>query len=148
MTERFERFSLAISELYYYLHKITRDEMEEYGLSGPHAIYLFVLSRNEKGFTSAELSDATFKNKADVSRAVTLLEKKGLVTRNGGAKNSYRAKITLTADGVAAAKKLKDRAKVVTDKIGKDLTEENREILYKGLESIALNMRNLCDLKD
>ncbi len=148
MTERFERFSLAISELYYYLHKITRDEVKEYGLSGPHAIYLFILYRHKKGLTSAELSEATFKNKADVSRAVSLLEKKGLVTRKGGAKNSYRAKITLTDSGIAAAEKLRDRAKVVTDKISKDLTKENREILYTGLESIAKNMREICDFKD
>ena len=147
MTERFERFSLAISELYYYLHKITRDEMEEYGLSGPHAIYLFVLYRHKSGLTSAELSEATFKNKADVSRAVTLLEKKGLVTRKGGAKNSYRAKITLTACGVSAAEKLRDRARVVTGEISKDITDENRQILYKGLESIAKNMREICDVK-
>ena len=144
MTERFEKFSFAISELYHYLHKITHNEMEEYGLKGPHAIYFFILSHNKDGLTCAEISEASFRDKADVSRAITLFEKKGLVTKKGGTNSSYRAKIVLTKEGYAAATKLRERAKIVTDAVGNGLTDENRSILYEGLEIIASNMRELC----
>ena len=147
MTDRFEKFSFAISELYHYLHKITRDEMEKYGLSGPHAIYFFVLSRYETGLTCRSISEASFRNKADVSRAMTLFEKKGLVKKEGGATNSYRAKITLTDKGKTAAKKLRERAAIVTEAVGNGLTEENRKVLYNSLELIALNMRQICNDK-
>jgi len=147
LTERFEKFSFAISELYHYLHKITHDEMEEYGLKGPHAIYFFVLSHNKEGLTCAEISEASFRDKADVSRAMTLFEKKGLVTKKGGTNSSYRAKIVLTKDGFTAATKLRERAKVVTDAVGNGLDDENRSILYEGLEIIASNMRGICSEK-
>ncbi len=148
MTERFEQFSLTISELYYFLHRITRDEMEKYGLSGPHAIYFFILSRHKKGITAAELSDISFKNKADVSRAITLFEKKGLVKRNNSTKNSYRAKITLTEEGALLSEKLRIRAKIVTEGVDKGLSDEKRAELYDALGIIASNMKKFCDFKN
>ena len=144
MAERFEKFSLAISELYHYLHKITRDEMEEYGLKGPHAIYFFILSRNKNGLTCSELADASFRDKADVSRAMALFEKRGLVKKTGGISGSYRAKICLTSTGADAAKKLRDRAEIVTGAAGNGMTNEKRESLYSALGLIASNMSELC----
>lgn len=148
MKNRFEKFSLSISELYYYLHKITRDEMEEYGLKGPHAIYFFVLSGNKNGMTSAELSEACFRNKADVSRTMNLFEKKGLVTKKGGYTNSYRAKIFLTEKGLAAAQRLRERAEIVTSAVSNGLTDENRKVLYESLEIIASNMKKILGNKN
>lgn len=147
MTDSFEKFSFAISELYHYLHKITREEMEEYGLSGPHAIYFFILSRHKNGLTSAKLAEASFRNKADVSRAITLLEKKGLVKKEGGTSNSYRAKILLTSEGELAAKKLRERAEIVAGEVGNGLTAEKRTALYDALEIIASNMREIFNDK-
>jgi len=147
VADNFERFSLAISELYHYLHKITRDEMEEYGLGGPHAIYFFILLRHKEGMTSAELSEASFRNKADVSRAVAFLEKKGLVVKKDDAHNNYRAKITLTDKGIDAATKLRKRAKIVNELVSNGLTEEKRDILYEALGLISSNMKEVCNEK-
>ena len=147
MIDRFEKFSLSISELYYYLHKITRDEMEEYGLNGPHAIYFFILYRHKDGLTCAELSEKSFRNKSDVSRAMTLFEEKGLAVKKGGTKN-YRAKISLTEKGVLAAEKLRERAKVLTELISSGVSEKEREILYSSLDIIASNMSEICDSKE
>ena len=144
MTDSFEKFSLAISELYYYLHKITREEMEKYGLSGPHAIYFFILADKKDGLTCAELSEASFKNKADVSRAVALFEKKGLVRKIEKTNNSYRAKIVLTDDGMAAAKMLQERSLIVSDMVSDGLTEEKRNALYEAMALIASNMKEIC----
>lgn len=148
MVERFEQFSYAISELHRYLNKITRDELEKYGLKGPHAIYLFVLYRYENGITGTELSELCFKNKADVSRAMSVFEEKGLMMRKGGAKNSYRAQIMLTESGKRVAEALHERAKVVIGEISAGLSEEKRHILYDSLELIATNMRGMLKEDD
>ncbi len=143
MVERFEQFSYAISELHRYLNKITRDELEQYGLKGPHAIYLFVLYRYKNGITGTELSEFCFKNKADVSRAMSVFEEKGLIIRKGGTKNSYRAQILLTESGKHVAEALHERAKVVIGEISAGLSDERRHILYDSLELIATNMRSM-----
>ena len=147
MAERFEKFSLAISELYQYLHKITREEMEEYGLNGPHAIYFFILARHENGLTCSELSEASFRDKADVSRAMALFEKKGLVKKVAGKAGGYRAKIVLTEIGMDAARKLRERAIIVSDLVDKGMTDQRRDALYSTLALLALNMREICNDK-
>ena len=147
MADNFEKFSLALSEADHYLHKITRDEMEEYGLSGSHAIYFFILLRHSEGMTCAELSEAAFKNKADVSRTVTLFEKKGLLIKKGDTRNNYRAKIFLTPTGLNAAKKLRERAAVVADAVSFGLTEEKRKVFYEVLNLLSTNMKNVCNEK-
>jgi len=83
MIDRFERFSFAISEISHYWHKIATDEMGKYGLKGVHALYLTAMHRHPEGITSAQLCEECGKDKADVSRCVSLMEKKGLVIREG-----------------------------------------------------------------
>ena len=145
MVERFEKFSLSIAELYHFLHKITRVEMEEYGLGGPHAIYFFILYRYPDGITGAEISEYTFRNKSDVSRAIATLEKKGLVTKKGEKTNRYRAKIALTPLGIEAAEKLRERAKIVISAVSDGISDENRATLYESLYIISANMRKICE---
>ena len=45
MEDRFERFSVGMSEISRYWHKLTGDEMEKYGLKGTHSIYLLTMYR-------------------------------------------------------------------------------------------------------
>ena len=143
MIDRFEKFTFAISELHNYLHKITRDEMADYDLKGPHAIYFFVLYRHPEGITAAELSEACFRNKADVSRAMTVFEEKGFVVR-GNLASGYRAPIALTEKGRHAAERLRARAEVVVNQVGASLTDEQRAVFYESMERIAANMRSIC----
>ena len=89
MIDRFERFTLAIMEASRYWHKIASDEMEHYGLKGPHAMYLLTIDRFQSGITAARLSEVCGKDKSDVSRAISHMQKKGLVSRR---KRSFRRK--------------------------------------------------------
>ena len=45
MIARFEKFSYAISELSRCWHKIAADEMKQYDLKGPYAVYFTTLYR-------------------------------------------------------------------------------------------------------
>ena len=57
MIDRFERFSVMISEISRYWHKITTTEMEKYGLKGAHSIYLTTMARFPEGITAAQLCE-------------------------------------------------------------------------------------------
>ena len=73
MLERFERFSCAMFEISRCWHKIAAEEMEKFGLRGPHVLYLIMLLRSEQPMTAARLSEVSGRDKADVSRAITMM---------------------------------------------------------------------------
>lgn len=144
MTERFERFSLAISEISRHWHRLTSDEMEKYGLKGPHAVYLSSLARYPDGLTGPMLCDVCGKDKADVSRMMAIMEKKGLVTKESVNRNLYRAVFKLTSEGKAAAEFVSRRASRAVEIAGRDMNAETREVFYSCLEMISANLRELC----
>lgn len=143
MIERFEKFSFNIFSIYHYLHKIMSDEMKHYGLKGPYAIYLIAMSRNESGITSARLAEICGRNKADVSRAISDFERNGLIKRSGD--TAYNARIVLTESGKNISTALAKKAMNAVSLVGKDLTEDKREVLYSSLESIAEKMALLSE---
>ena len=145
MIERFERFSLAISEIYRYWHKIAGDEMEKYGLKGPHCIYLVTMARFPDGITANQIGELCGKDKSDVSRMMSIMEQKGLVTKEGGYQNRYRGVFRLTENGEKAADFVKKRAGIAVDLAGKDLPEDSRYLFYNTLESIAANLRTISE---
>lgn len=143
MVDRFEHFSFAVYELSRYWHKIASDEMEKYGLKGPYAIYFTILYRSPEGCTAAQLCEISGRDKADVSRAVSAMEAKGLLVKEGGNKNQYRALLRLTHAGRNAAEQINQRARVAVEFGGKGLTPEKREIFYSALDQIVSNLETL-----
>ena len=144
MQNRFARFSLAISEIDRCWHKLAAEEMAKYDLNSPHAVYLTALyDAGDQGITAARLSELCRKNKADVSRMVSSLEKKGLVRREATGPNLYRAKLLLTEEGKQAAQHVRERVAVAVELAGAGLSDETREIFYEALEQIAANLQTL-----
>ena len=144
MTDRFERFSLAISEISRCWHKLTADEMEKHNLKGSHSVYLMAISRFPEGITASQLCELCGKDKADVSRMMSIMEKKGLVTKEGIHQNLYRGVFKLTEAGKNAAEYVKKRVGLAVEIAGKDLSDENREIFYNALGLIMNNLKALC----
>ncbi len=145
MIERFEKFSFYISEISRYWHKIASEEMEKYGLKGPHSVYLLALARYPEGLTAPRLCEVCGKDKADVSRMMSIMEKKGLVVKEGTNNNLYGGKLILTEEGKNAVHFVKNRVALVVDMAGKDLTDEKRNIFYEALESIAINLQKISE---
>lgn len=143
MVERFERFSFAISEISKHWHKIAGEEMEKYGLKGPHATYLLTISHYDEGITAPQICELCGKDKADVSRMMSIMEQKGLVTKEGIHQNLYRGVFKLTDEGKMAAEHVRKRASLAVELAGKDLTDEKRAIFYEALESIVMNLREI-----
>ena len=142
MIDRFERFSLAISEISRCWHKIAADEMEKYGLKGSHAVYLTTMCRYPDGITAARLCELCAKDKADVSRMMSIMEKKELVVKEG---SSYRAQLKLTQAGLEAAEHVRRRATVAVENASRGLTPERRAVFYEALELIVSNLQNICE---
>ena len=143
MIERFERFSVAISEISRHWHKIAAEEMEKYGLKGAHSMYLTTIFRYPEGITATQLCELCGKDKSDVSRMMSIMEKKGLVVKEGVHQNMYRGVFKLTEEGKAAAEYVRRRASLAVDIAGQQLSEEKRAVMYEALELIAGKLSEL-----
>ena len=145
MVERFERFSYAISEISRYWHKLTAEEMKKYGLKGTHCVYLLTMHRYSDGITATQLCELCGRDKSDVFRMMAIMEKKGLVVKEGVHQNLYRGVFKLTNEGKKAAQQVENRASLAVEIAGSDLSEETRAVFYRALESIVLNLRKLSE---
>ena len=145
MIDRFERFSVMISEISRYWHKITTTEMEKYGLKGDHSIYLTTMAHFPEGITAAQLCELCCKDKSDVSRMMGIMEKNGLVVKEGSHQNRYNGVFLLTEAGKAASEYVQRRAALAVSTAGKDLTDESRAVLYEALDSICENLKNISE---
>lgn len=143
MVERFTRFSLAISEIDRCWHKLAAETMAKYGLNSAHAVYLNTLYDFSDGITAARLGELCRKNKADVSRMVSILDKKGLLQKQEVGRNGYRAKLLLTQEGKQAAEYVRSLAAMVVRQAGAGLSDSDREVFYRCLEQITANLQAL-----
>ena len=143
MVERFERFSLAITEISRSWRRLASEEMEKYGLKGTHATYLTNIYRYENGVTVPQLCELSGKDKSDASRMIAILEEKGFVEKKVVGGSLYRGLLVLTEKGKAAAEQVSKRAGKAVEMAGQDLTEETRAVFYQALESIVKNLKQL-----
>ena len=143
MLERFERFTLTICEIQRIWNKIASDEMDAYGLKGSYLVYLIAMRRRPEGLTAAQLGSLCSKDKADVSRAVTVMESKGLIKKESGSGNLYRAKLLLTDQGSLVTESIVKKAEIAENIAGDGLYDGEREIMYSALAKIAANLREL-----
>ncbi len=143
MIERFERFSYAVTEISRHWHKLTTDEMTKYGLKGTHSIYLLTLLKYPEGLSALQLCQLCDRDKADVSRMMSIMEEKRLVSKVCAGTSKYRGVFRLTETGMEAAEHVRRRASQAVEIAGKDLSEEHREIFYASMESIINNLRQL-----
>ena len=143
MLERFEKFSLAIVEISRFWHKIAGEELAKYGLKSSHITYLLTLYRYPEGLTAPKLAELCGRDKADVSRMLSILESKGLVRKESTGTSRYRGLLLLTDEGKTVASALSERAERAGERAGDGLTDENRAIFYESLDTITNNLRKI-----
>ncbi|MBR3315702.1 MAG: hypothetical protein IKG18_16380 [Atopobiaceae bacterium] len=143
--DRFERFTLSIFSIARYWNKIATEEMRPYGMRGSYALYLVTLVDATEKLTAARLAELVQRDKADVSRALDVLQKKGIVEPYG--KSRYRAPICLTEEGRTLARQVKRKAARALEIAGAGLTEEMRQDMYQALDIISQNMEEICEGK-
>lgn len=143
MIDRFERFTTSILEISRLWHRIAGEAMGKYGLKGAYATYFTTLYRFPEGITGTQLAELSSRDKADVSRAMALLEEKGLVARQETDGKAYRARLLLTAQGKEVAKQINTKAQAAVELASSGLPAEKRAVLYEALELITANLQKL-----
>ena len=144
MENRYELLSGSIACMYHDIQKIERVEMAKYGLKGPHAQCLLAMKKNPQGITAARLCEVCEKDKAAVSRTLAELEEAGMVLRENRNGSRYRASLTLTEQGMAAADAVVEKARLAVEKAGAGIGEAERETFYRVMAIIAGNLHKLC----
>ena len=144
MVDRFEKFSLAISEISRYWHRIAAEELKPYDLKSPHAVYLTTLYRYPDGITAPRLAELCGKDKADVSRMMSIMESKGLIIKEGKHAKLYGGTLKLTEQGQLAASQITTRAELAVQQAGEGLTDEKRSIFYEALDTITANLQRIA----
>lgn len=145
MISRFERFSYALFGIYRSWHKIASDVMAKYDMKGSTVTYLMAMRRRPEGITASQLGEICGRDKADVSRAIAAMEKKGLVRKEGENSNLYRAMLILTEEGIEAADHVQERADLAVELAGEGLTDEQRTMLYDTLERIDTTLQTISE---
>lgn len=147
MIDRFELFTTTITQIYKNLQRIKMQEMSGFELRGTYTMCMFELNRNPEGLTITQLSQLCGEDKAAISRTVSELVKRGLVTSNNDKK--YRAPLILTKEGKETACKIDTLASTAVEAGSNGLTTEEIKIFYKALTTISNNLNNyLVDTPD
>ena len=147
MIDRFELFTTTITQIYKNLQRIKMQEMSGFELRGTYVMCMFELNRNPEGLTITQLSQLCGEDKAAISRTISELVKRGLVTGNNDKK--YRAPLILTKKGQETAAKIDALASTAVAAGSNGLTPEEVKIFYKALTTISDNLNNyLVDTPD
>lgn len=144
MVSKYELFSTCIPSMYHDIQKIERTEMAKFGLKGPHAQCLLAISHYPEGITAARLCEVCEKDKAAISRTLSELEQCGMVRRAERNGTRYRASLTLTEQGKAAAAAVSQKACQAVEQAGNGLNDAQREVFYQVLALIADNLHTIC----
>ena len=144
MKERFETFTVLINKISRNVRKIKNQEMAEYGLRSTHVSCLYYLYLSES-LTATELCEKCEEDKATISRALEVLEKKEFITCETKAAKRYKSALVLTEKGKEAGKKIFDAVDRVLDEVGVGLTDEQRTVFYSYLTVISDNLEKITD---
>lgn len=151
MKNRFETFTILIASINRSIRRIKTEEMSEYGLKSPHVSCLYYLYKRP-AMTAAELCELCEEDKAAVSRSLLYLEQNGFLLRESSSPEfpresgkHYRSPLRLTEKGTAIAESVALRVDHVLEAVSQGVTDEDRATLYRALEQINRNLRELCD---
>lgn len=132
MLERYEEFTTKINLAYKYIMKIKTHEMNNLDLKAAHLNVMFYLGRNSDGITASELCWLCKEDKAWISKNLNYLKKKKLVEKlNEDKDKTYRAKYSLTADGIKVYKEIINIISFISIKCAEGCSREELDIFYK-----------------
>ena len=141
MQDRFEQFVVSITELHRYLQKLKELEMGQLDLKAGYTMCLYYLGKHPEGLTATQLCQLCKEDKAAISRTLSQLGTKGLVScelpEHG---RSYRTLYYLTESGTETVRKIRDRIYAALAHGGDGMTEEQRVSMYDSLARISRNL--------
>jgi len=139
MENRFENFTYLVLKTGKIIQRIKNIEMEEFGLKAVHVMCIYHLSKSPEGLSNKDLVALTLEDKAAISRAITLLQKKEIINCQV---KKYHGIITLTEYGKEIAEYIDKRSDEALEKSGIGVTDQERDELYATLRKIEENIEN------
>ena len=144
MEERFQAFTVLVSNLNRCIYKIKTEEMAEYNLKSSHVSCIYYIYRYGS-LTPKELCDLCGEDKANISRALKYLEENHYLIINNDSNKKYQRPIVLTENGVKIGKHLSEKINEILSIASEGLSEEKRNIMYEGLSLINNRLNKICD---
>lgn len=145
MKERFETFTVRLTQIRRSVRKIKTEEMAEFGLKSPHVSCLYYLYRENGALTARELCDVCDEDKAAISRSLEYLEEKGYLACESHAAKRYKSPLYLTDEGREIGARIAKKIDGIVDLAGAGLDEEERVAFYKALDLINENLQKICE---
>ncbi len=144
MQGRFETFTVLITTINRSIRKIKTEEMAEFDLKSPHVSCLYYLYTLDS-LTATRLCEICNEDKGAISRSLDYLEKSGLILCRSDDKKRYNSPLELTAKGKEIAESIARKMNGILEKVGVELSDEDRKIMYRSLAVISENLQKLCE---
>ena len=143
MDNRFGQFVFLASNINRYIRKIKVEELIEYKLKGTDVMCLYYISKFENT-TAKELCEVTGEDKSAISRSLEFLEKSDFIKKECEDGKKYKTLYFLTENGKVVSVYLGNKIDEAIANAGVGLTDEEREIMYRSLEKIHTNLKEIC----
>ena len=142
--QRFESFSIVISQIIKSLQSIKSHKMAEYGLKGTTCTCLCHIFRSEDGLNAGELAQLCEIDKAQVSRCVSELCEKGFIYRDDREGRRYKQKYRLTENGMKAARDVVLTLQGLQAKVTAGISAEELDVFQGVLRKLCNNYSALA----
>ena len=142
--ERFQRFTVLITNITRSIRKIKTEEMARWNLKRQHVSCIYYLYSNG-ALTSKKLCDMCNEDKANISRTLDYLESEGFITTKNNSKKRYNAQYVLTEKGSSVGEIIRGRIDEILESVSGGISDEDRTIMYSCLETIY---EKLCAISD
>lgn len=120
--------------------RIKHRKMSKYGLGSTHTTCLRKLYLAEKGLTRTQLSDACDLDKAQITRIVGELSRKGYVNEEASGRG-YKKKVFLTKEGREITADIYKVALEVNEYVSGGISQEDIDHFYAVFERICEGLR-------
>lgn len=114
-----------------------------------HTLWLYELFKHKGGLTPSELAEKSNIDRSLVSREIRALEKGGyIITEPCEGKRGYNSRITLSALGEEAARKIAATAREIQNEVSYDIDVESLGVFYETLERLCNNLEKYNKSKE
>ena len=140
MQERFQTFTVLITNISRSIHRIKTEEMAEFDLKSSHVSCLYYIYKAAR-LTASELCEVCEEDKANISRSLKQLELGGYLTPRD---KRYQSPLELTDRGREVAGVIAGKIDRVLEAASEGLSEADRAVFYRSLSLISRNLQKIC----
>lgn len=139
--DRFELFNQMVTGASKTLQRLKIKNMEKYGLTGAHTIFLRLLYENPKGLTKSEMAENCDVDKAQITRIVNDLIEREYV-RADGPERAYKKRFILTEAGQKVVDEINKLVLDINEYVSGGLERSDIEGFYRVFETINRRLKD------